>query len=208
MSYTLQKSPAQRYSGLAVVIGLHLAVAYLFASGLGKTVVQVVTGPIETRVIEEVQELPEEPPPPPPMLESPPPEFVPPPEIVIAAETPPPATAITAVQSKVATPEPAPPAPAVATTPPRSDARRPNAQPRYPAVSRRLGEEGVVTLQLYVLADGRVGEARVQKSSGFPRLDEAAVREAKRSWRFLPAKRGSEAIAAWMSINVRFELQR
>lgn len=206
MSYTLRKSPAQRYSGLAVVIGLHVAVVYLLASGLGKSMVQVISGPIETKVIEEVQTKPDEPPPPPPKLETPPPEFVPPPEIIIAAESAPAnSTAITQVQNKVVAP---PPPPKVEVTAPRSDPRRPNSQPPYPTVSKRLGEEGVVTLQLYVTENGRVAEAKVQKSSGFPRLDEAAVREARRNWRFIPAKRGGEIIAAWMSINVRFEIKR
>ena len=207
MSYTFRKSPAQRYSGLALVLGLHVAVIYLLASGLGKSVVQVITGPIETKVIEEAQAKPEEPPPPPPKLETPPPEFVPPPEISIAVESAPSnSRAITAVQTKVATPPP-PPKP-VAVTAPRSNPRRPNSQPPYPAISKRLGEEGVVTLQLYVTENGRVAEAKVQKSSGFPRLDDAAVREAKRNWRFIPAMKGNEAVAAWMSINVRFELKK
>lgn len=207
MPYTLRKSPAQRYSGLALVVGLHVAVVYLLVSGLGKSVLHVITEPIETKVIEEMQETAEEPPPPPPKLETPPPEFVPPPEISIAADAAPAnSTAIRQVQNKVVTPPP-PPKPA-AVSEPRSDPRRPNSQPPYPAISKRLGEEGVVTLQLYVSENGRVTEAKVQKSSGFPRLDEAAVREARRNWRFIPAKKGTESIAAWMSINVRFELKR
>lgn len=202
MSHTLYRSASQRYTGLIAVAALHVAVVYLLASGLGSSVVQVITGPIETKIIEEIREQPDEPPPPPPKLEAPPPEFVPPPEIVFTAEPAAASTAITQVQSKVATPPPPP----VAVSPPRSDPRRPNGLPPYPPSSRRLGEEGVVTLQLYVLENGRVGEAKVQKSSGFPRLDEAAVKEARRNWRFLPARKGDKAVAAWMSINVRFKL--
>jgi protein TonB len=184
---------------------MHVLIGYLLVSGLGKSVVQVISGPIETRVIEEAQTQPEEPPPPPPELEAPPPEFVPPPEIAFAPEpSSAPTTAITQVQSQRATPPP-PPAP-VAETPPRTDPRRPNGLPPYPPSSRRLGEEGVVTLQLYINENGRVAEARVQQSSGFPRLDEAAVREARRNWRFIPAKRGDQVVAAWMSLNVRFQL--
>lgn len=205
MSYTLRKSPAQRYSGLAIVIGLHVAIIYLLVSGLGKSVVQVISGPIETKVIEEVQAEPDEPPPPPPQLEAPPPEFVPPPEIVLATDPAPATTAITQVQSKVAAP---PPPPKVDVVPPRTNPRRPNSQPPYPTISKRLGEEGVVTLQLYVNENGRVVEAKIQKSSGFPRLDDAAVREAKRNWRFIPAQRGKQAVAAWTSVNVRFEFKR
>lgn len=205
MSYTFRKTASQRYSGLVGVVVLHVAVIYLLASGLGKSVIHTITKPVETKVIEEAQAKPEEPPPPPPKFEAPPPEFVPPPEISVASEAAPATTAIRAVQNKVATPKPAPPPPA-AVVPPRSDPRRPNGLPPYPPTSRRLGEQGVVTLQLYIDERGRVVEAKVEKSSGFPRLDEAAVKEAKRNWRFIPAKRGSEAVPMWMSLNVRFKL--
>jgi protein TonB len=204
MSYTFRKSASQRYSGLFGVVILHVVVVYLLASGLGKSVMHVITKPVETKVIEEAQDKPEEPPPPPPKLEAPPPEFVPPPEIAVASDPAPATTAIRQVQNKVAV-KPAPPPP-VAVVPPRVNPRRPNGLPPYPPTSRRLGEQGVVTLQLYIDERGRVVDAKVEKSSGFPRLDEAAVKEAKRNWRFIPAKRGSETVPMWMSLNVRFKL--
>jgi protein TonB len=59
-----------------------------------------------------------------------------------------------------------------------------------------------------VLPDGKVGEVKVSRSSGYPRLDASAMREAKRSWRFLPAKSGGgEPIAAWGTFEVAFELR-
>lgn len=62
-------------------------------------------------------------------------------------------------------------------------------------------------LLIYVLPDGKVGEVKVSRSSGYPRLDASAMREAKRSWRFLPANSGSgEAMAAWGTFEVTFEL--
>jgi protein TonB len=100
-------------------------------------------------------------------------------------------------------PEPAlePPAPAPAepaqmpVTPPRVDASQlKNPAPPYPSLSRRLREEGTVVLELLILADGTVGEIRVQTSSGFPRLDQSAL-ETVRYWKFVPARRGNEAIA-------------
>jgi len=69
-----------------------------------------------------------------------------------------------------------------------------NPLPVYPALSRRQGEEGVVRLSVLILADGSVAEVAVQKSSGFPRLDAAAV-AAVRQWHYLPARRNGEAIA-------------
>jgi len=76
----------------------------------------------------------------------------------------------------------------------------------YPAVSRRLGEQGEVVLRLYVLADGRIGDVVIQQSSGHPRLDRAAV-EAARRWRLLPARRGDNAVALWHEWPVHFRLQ-
>lgn len=92
-------------------------------------------------------------------------------------------------------------------TPPRSDARGlDNPAPPYPTTSRRLHEEGRVLLQLYILADGSVGEIRLKHSSGAPRLDNAAL-NAVRHWRFLPARRGNQAIAYWTLQPIDFVLE-
>jgi protein TonB len=85
---------------------MHVLIIYALITGLARKVVEVVKGPIDVKVIEEVIKKPPPPPeviPPPPKMQAPPPPFVPPPEVVIAQ--PPPAPTITAV-----TPE-APPAP-------------------------------------------------------------------------------------------------
>ncbi len=58
--------------------------------------------------------------------------------------------------------------------------------PEYPRLSRRLAEQGTVELRLRVLADGSVGEVEVVRTSGFERLDRAAV-ESVREWRFRAA---------------------
>lgn len=93
-------------------------------------------------------------------------------------------------------------------TPPRSDAAHlNNPKPVYPAVSRRLKETGVVVLDVYILADGSVGELRVKKSSGHPRLDEAAL-AAVRRWKYVPARRGNDAIALWHAQSLVFSLVR
>lgn len=98
-------------------------------------------------------------------------------------------------------PEPAPPQEApiepahMPVTPPRVDASQlKNPAPPYPSLSRRLREEGTVVLELLILADGTVGEIRVQTSSGFSRLDQSAL-ETVRHWKFVPAKRGDQSIA-------------
>jgi len=80
-----------------------------------------------------------------------------------------------------------------------------NPLPVYPEVSRRLGEEGVVQLSVMIQADGRVSDVSVQKSSGFPRLDAAAL-AAVRRWHYLPARRNNEAIAWRHTQPVAFSL--
>jgi protein TonB len=70
-------------------------------------------------------------------------------------------------------------------------------QPEYPPASRRAGEEGTVNLQVYVLETGRAGEIKIAKSSGFPKLDEAAVKEVQRNWRFVPGKEDGKPVPMW-----------
>jgi protein TonB len=56
-----------------------------------------------------------------------------------------------------------------------------------------------------VLASGKVGTVQVQRSAGRPDMDRAAV-EAIKTWLFEPARRGKEAVAVWVTLPVRFEL--
>lgn len=57
--------------------------------------------------------------------------------------------------------------------------------PAYPAMSRKLREEGSVDLAIDVANDGRLRDVRIVASSGHPRLDEAAL-SAVRGWTFKP----------------------
>jgi protein TonB len=189
-----------------LIVALHLFMYYVLNSGLSKHLVDVVLGPIETRMIEEAPKTDEPPPPPPPKIETPPP-FVPPPEVSIDIPQETSSTAIQTVTNVRPTQPPpvAQPAP-VQRTAPKSDPRRPLSQPEYPPSSRRAGEAGTVILEVYVLENGRVGEARVKQSSGFPRLDEAAVREVKRSWRLVPGTENGKPVPMWGQFAVTFKL--
>lgn len=92
--------------------------------------------------------------------------------------------------------------------PPRSDASfLNNPAPRYPPESRRRREEGRVLLDVFILADGTVGEITLKRSSGYPRLDESAL-DAVRRWRYVPAKRGTVPIDYWHVQPLDFELTR
>lgn len=191
----------------AVIVALHFGMFWLLNSGLSHQIIDVVLGPIETRMIEEAPDNEEPPPPPPPKIETPPP-FVPPPEIAIEipADAAPSTAIQTTTQVRPTTPPPIAPQASIPRTAPRSDTRRPLTQPEYPPSSRRAGEAGSVILEVYVLENGRVGEARVKQSSGFPRLDEAAVREVKRSWRLVPGTENGKPVPMWGQFAVTFKL--
>jgi protein TonB len=81
-----------------------------------------------------------------------------------------------------------------------------NPEPPYPTTSRRLGEEGTVQLRVVVSAEGQPVSVDVHRSSGHPRLDEAAA-AAVRAWRFVPARRGDTPIEAAVIVPIVFRLE-
>lgn len=80
-----------------------------------------------------------------------------------------------------------------------------NPPPDYPLALREQGIGGVVWLRVWVDGDGRPGEIRLARGSGYRLLDDAAVR-AVRHWRFLPARSGDQTIASWVEFPIRFAL--
>jgi TonB family protein len=62
-------------------------------------------------------------------------------------------------------------------------------------------------IKAYITEQGRVEQVQVEQSAGHADLDASAV-EAVGRWRFQPARRGRQAVATWVSIPVRFELNR
>jgi protein TonB len=90
--------------------------------------------------------------------------------------------------------------------PPRMDARRPLTQPPYPASEVRAGNQGNADVEVYVLPNGRVGDARILRSTGFEKLDRSALEEAKRNWRLIPATRDGEPVAQWYKVRVTFKI--
>lgn len=80
-----------------------------------------------------------------------------------------------------------------------------NPPPAYPESSRLAREEGVVMVLVDVGALGTPSGVRLQRSSGYSALDQAAIR-AVREWRFRPGTMAGMAVASTVSIPVRFEL--
>lgn len=81
-----------------------------------------------------------------------------------------------------------------------------NAAPSYPVVARRLGWQGKVLVSVEVLADGHAGQVILQRSSGHPVLDEAAL-SAIKGWHFNPARHAGLAVDKWFLIPVPFVLK-
>lgn len=80
-----------------------------------------------------------------------------------------------------------------------------NPQPKYPLSSRKLGEEGVVVLRVFVEIDGVAKKVEIKTSSGFVRLDKSAM-DAVREWKFVPAKKGEEHISTWVNVPIVFKM--
>ncbi len=78
--------------------------------------------------------------------------------------------------------------------------------PAYPATSRRLGEEGQVVLRVELDEQGSVSAARIVGSSGYARLDEAALAAVK-TWRCRPALRDGRPVRAVAQQPFKFVLQ-
>jgi protein TonB len=193
-----------RLAAIVGIVALHILVVIALENGLARAAMNIITGPLDVKIIDEpIQEV-EEPPPPPPKIETPPP-FVPPPDFEITLPTEA-TTAITQTTSVVPPPAPPPKPAPVVKTPPRSPAKG-LSRPDYPPTARRLNQEGTVVLMIYVLEDGRVGDVRIEKSSGYPKLDEAAANHAKARWRFIPGMEGSNPVAAWGRFAVTFKLE-
>jgi protein TonB len=76
----------------------------------------------------------------------------------------------------------------------------------YPAISKRLGEEGSVVLRVELDEQGNIGMAHISSSSGLTRLDEAALAAVK-AWRCTPAMRNGQPVRATALQPFKFVLQ-
>lgn len=127
------------------------------------------------------------------------------PRPVLAAPADSAASSETAVVREASPTPPVPAAPAISQ--PRFDADYlSNPAPNYPSLSRRMGEEGKVVLRVFVEANGRPAQIELRTTSGFARLDNAA-QEAVWRWKFVPARRGDDAVAAWVLVPIVFNLR-
>ncbi|TXT40427.1 MAG: periplasmic protein TonB [Comamonadaceae bacterium] len=217
-----------RLAGLLLVLALHAGVFYglwrarLLPAPTDETALFVnFIAPPEEKKTPEPQRPPEPQPKPKPR------PIEPPPARQLVAETP-----VTAPADFVA---PAPPPKAEPIQPPVAAAPAPTAAPapvattplptgpvalsselsvvcphhpdqRYPVMSKRLEEAGRVLVQVELSETGQITSAQVQSSSGFVRLDNAAL-AAVRTWRCTPAIRNGQPVRASALQSFKFELQ-
>ena len=158
------------------------------------------------------------PPPPPP---EPKPVVVPPPPMVqpVAAPkpeekpqpSPPPKPEMT-----IPAPKPEPPPPPVAVPPPKPNPQEyvPVTQPTfvqqaahvYPPEAARRHQQGIVVLMLYISGGGTLDKIEIVKSSGYPLLDAAAIKEMKQS-KFEPAMDGAIPVRSRAQASVTYRLE-
>lgn len=218
MSFIEPQGSYRRYTVIAAVVVLHAAVLFALANGMGRTLLHNLEKlpKIETLIVTE-QVKPELPP-----VQSPPATprnvrepttRIPIPEVSVPRQESPHAiTAAPAWQeaaSGSATQQ-------VTTT--RGDSHVPAritaalvdanacAKPEYPPAALRANESGVVALAFLIEVDGRVVDSRVERSSGFRRLDEAA-RKALGLCQFRPATLNGVAERSWAKIEYEWRIQ-
>ena len=206
---------AARYAGIAGAVIFH---AVLIAALLQYAPVRRSLAHVAPLMVSVITPPPPEAPRPLPKLpltrkpeptETPPPiempRYVPPVVTESTAVSPitiPPAPPAASVAESVVAPE-LPPPPVI---PPRYNADYlQNPAPMYPALARRMHEQGRVLIRVLVGADGMPERIELKTSSGFPRLDQSAL-ETIRNWKFVPARQGDQKIAAWVVVPIAFAL--
>lgn len=78
-----------------------------------------------------------------------------------------------------------------------------NPLPEIPRLSILRNEQGRVVVAALIDLDGRAQQPYIKVSSGYARLDDAALATVK-AWRYVPGKRGGVPVAMWYDIPFTF----
>lgn len=197
-------SARQRWVLAASVLAAHAVVGWLIARS-HPTELKGERAPIEVQLIAPAQSPPVVAPPPPPEPVPVPQPKVAPPKPVLSTRAPTknvmqappepvkepvveaPPVPTPPMPTPVATPAVTAPAASAVAAPPPAPPQTPkelsvssvrrlrDVAPIYPPTSRRLNEFGTVVLAIVVDVNGKASSATVVKSSGFSRLDQAAI---------------------------------
>jgi len=203
-----QRRPLGALGRMSLVAGLHVAVLFVIARSLGIGAPTEVPPPPDITIFKDTPRPPEEPPP------------IPEPNVNVTQQSV--VLPLVPIDDLVFEPQdvitgPPPDMPYVEDPPPvtppqaklvgvRQDPRHPLSKPEYSPRMIREGNQGTIEVEVFVQPNGRVADARVVKSTGFAELDLAAIAEAKRNWKLLPATRDGVPIAQWHRLRVTFKL--
>ncbi|MBS0578708.1 MAG: TonB family protein [Proteobacteria bacterium] len=193
-----------------VVVGaillLHMLIVWALVSGLAHHMIEAIAPPVQAVFQpEEVKNTPP-PPPPPPTFERPPVEIPPTDTIVevpVAAAT----TAITNTTTQhVAAPVAAH---AVVKRGPGTGKNFPHSEDYYPPSSKRLEEQGMAVINVCVGPDGKLTSApTLDKTSGFPKLDEAAIKlTTDASGKYTAPTEDGKPVSACGKLGIRFQIR-
>jgi len=141
--------------------------------------------------------------------------------VIAAAPSPAPAPFVVPAPPPLPEPVQAPPAPAAVQAPPAPPAPAPAPKiipasavqyleppaPEYPRLSRRNAESGRVMLRVFIDIAGMPRNVQVSSSSGFARLDDAALAAVQRA-RFKPYSENGQPTAGWTYVPINFELEK
>jgi periplasmic protein TonB len=187
-----------RSGGIILAVAIHIVVIYIIATSLGLVKAPMVVKPMEAVMIDAPEQ----------------PQDIKPVETKPNLSEPTLDMAETVPEVPVEIPlEETPPVANTVTTSPSPPAEAQNlsvknrTDPVYPASSRRAGEEGTGTFRVLVSERGQPVEVSVVQSSGFPRLDQAAM-DAIKKWRFAAATNGSTPVTAYTTVRVTFRLDQ
>lgn len=209
-------SPNQRMLAIALVIALHGLAAWALLR------LVILPAPHEERVLfvdwvsapERAVEPPKPTPPPPrpqtkaaptPLIAAAPTPQAAPAQMVVAPDPAPPTPAETA-PSPAPAPVAAAPAPQPRMVSISEIGLRVPARPEVPRLSIKLGEQGKVLIRILVDTQGKVAKADVYQSSGYERLDRAALRAVERA-ELNPYMEGGKPTQAWAIYPIEFKLE-
>ncbi|RIY34460.1 hypothetical protein CKF54_00245 [Psittacicella hinzii] len=83
-----------------------------------------------------------------------------------------------------------------------------NPKPNYPFQSLERGEQGTVVLTVVVEANGKPSSVQIKKSSGYPRLDRAALNTVRDYYTFIPATKGGVPVRSTYDFAIEFYLDQ
>jgi len=206
-SYADQKDPVRSAAGLVVVVLLHVLLIWALINGLGHRLVDVIKGPLVTKIIPQIKPPPPKaPPPPPPAAVIPPPPYIPPPLVNI--QSAPSENAITTVTTEAPPPVAAfkaPPAPPAVPDQDVAPGSFYGAAPTYPDDAQENEIEGSASINCVFNTDGTTSDCRIESVKGSSEFG-ATTLEFVKTHKFRPAYRNGQPIAERVTVPFVFKL--